>query len=158
MSAADLDTFLTQCDVFLPSEAEIRVLAPGEEVLPALSRLAHQGRAIVVGKLGSRGSVVVAPDHEPIEVPPYPVSAPDPTGAGDAYAGGFMAGFAATGDPAVAACCATVSASFAVEDFGPYRLLAATAAEARKRLQHVASGVPAVTEINRLATFLEHHA
>jgi ribokinase len=40
---ADLDAFLDECDIFLPSEAEIRILVPGEEPMPALRELARRG-------------------------------------------------------------------------------------------------------------------
>jgi ribokinase len=158
MTPADLDAFLDECDIFLPSEAEIRVLVPGEEPLAALRRLARRGGAVIAGKLGAAGSVVIAPGDEPVAIPSLPVPAPDPTGAGDAYAGGFLAGFLATRDPVLAACCATVSASFAVEGFGPNRLLAATAREARERLGDVVARIPRAQAAPELDILMETDA
>jgi ribokinase len=155
MTPADLDAFLNECDIFLPSEAEIRILVPGDEPLAALRGLAQRGGAVIAGKLGASGSVVIAPGGEAVAIPPHPVPAPDPTGAGDAYAGGFLAGFLATRDPVLAACCATVSASFAVEGFGPYRLLAATAREARGRLRQVTARIPQARAAPELDILME---
>ena len=69
-----------------------------------------------------------------LEVPALPVVAIDPTGAGDAFCGGFLAGLMRTGDAFAAACFGTVSASFAVEAFGPFHLLGATPGSAAERL------------------------
>jgi ribokinase len=59
----------------------------------------------------------------------------DPTGAGDAFCGGFCASLLAADDPVLAACRGTVSASFAVEGFGALHALGADRAEARRRLE-----------------------
>jgi ribokinase len=58
----------------------------------------------------------------------------DPTGAGDAFAGGFMAGLAGGDEVRGALARGVVSASFALEDYGAAALLAATPAEAEQRL------------------------
>ena len=71
-------------------------------------------------------------------IPAVPLNLRDPTGAGDAYCGGFLAGLVATDDPLCAALCGTVSASFAVESFGPFHLLAASRAEAASRFRALA--------------------
>lgn len=155
MTAGDLDALIGACDIFLPSEAEIGILMPGEDPVRALRQLARPGGAVIAGKLGSRGSVVIAPGDEPVAIPVYPVDAPDPTGAGDAYAGGFLAGFLATRDPVLAACCATVSASFAVEGFGPHRLLAASPAQARERLARVVAQIPRAQATPGFDTLME---
>ena len=44
----------------------------------------------------------------------------DPTGAGDAYCGGLVAGWLATGDPVVAAACGTISAGETIGAFGAF--------------------------------------
>jgi sugar/nucleoside kinase (ribokinase family) len=48
----------------------------------------------------------------------------DPTGAGDAFCGGFLTGLIETGDPVEAALRGAVSASFAVEGCGAEPLMA----------------------------------
>jgi sugar/nucleoside kinase (ribokinase family) len=68
----------------------------------------------------------------------------DATGAGDAFCGGFLAGFAQFNDVAEAALRATVSASFALASVGPTALAAVSAdaasarlADARRRMTRV---------------------
>lgn len=143
MTDADLAAVLAGCEAFLPSEKELRALVPGEAPERAVASLAGRG-AIVVGKLGPSGCIVGDPrSPAPVAVPACPTRAPDPTGAGDAFCGGFLAGLLRTRDPVLAACCGAVSASFAVEGFGPARLLGAGAAEAWCRLRRLAARVPA---------------
>lgn len=137
MTAADLAAVLAGCDVFMPSEKELRALLPGEPPARAASLLAQRG-CLVVAKLGAAGCVL-AERHGLTEIPAYLTNAPDPTGAGDAFCGGFLAGLVRTASPVLAACCGTVSASFAVEGFGPGRLLSASPSEALRRLRMVAA-------------------
>jgi sugar/nucleoside kinase (ribokinase family) len=58
----------------------------------------------------------------------------DPTGAGDAFAGGFLAGRLRGETIERALARGVVAASFALEDWGATRMLQATADEAAARL------------------------
>ena len=60
----------------------------------------------------------------------------DVTGAGDAFAGGFLAGWLAGADLPVSLAQGVVAASFAVEDWGSRGLGQATPSRARERLRH----------------------
>jgi ribokinase len=71
----------------------------------------------------------------PVHVPAIPAPMVDPTGAGDAFAAGVLAGWL-RGEPHERALQrGIVGASFAVEDWGPAGIFRATpdAAEARLR-------------------------
>jgi len=110
--------------VFLPSELEMRLLYPDLEQLPALdfaaraaARLDAWRPALVAIKLGSLGSLVRWGGRS-VHVPAPTMHVVDPTGAGDAYCGGFAAGWLATGDPRVAAACGTVAAGEVIGRFG----------------------------------------
>ncbi len=130
-----LGQLLAGVDAFLPSEAEQLALCP--ELAPAAALRAWAARGVRVAgvKLGARGSCLFdRARDEMIDTPALGVVARDPTGAGDAYCGGFLAGFVRSGDVRIAACCATVSASFAIEAFGPFHLLTTTRVAARARL------------------------
>ena len=59
----------------------------------------------------------------------------DVTGAGDAFVGGFLSGFLASGDTQRGIEWGIVAASFAIEDWGARGLLAATPAQANARWQ-----------------------
>ena len=138
IAAAPLEPLLAGVTAFLPSEKELALLAPGHSRSAGLLHLLCAGLGIAVVKLGANGSLLrTAPAQTCWRIAPLDVVALDPTGAGDAYCGGFIAGLLLTGDPLQAACHATVSASFAVEAFGPFHLLQADRALARERLAQV---------------------
>ena len=78
-------------DVLFANEQELRALtgepAGGEETLRAASRFAPN----VVMKTGPRGCIVLDGDRV-FESPAYPAQPLDTTGAGDAFAGGYLFG------------------------------------------------------------------
>jgi hypothetical protein len=91
----------------------------------------------------------------------------DPTGAGDAYCGGFVAGWIATQSPVVAAACGTVAASEIIGAFGafggaPDRGLRARLDSVDQILASHGSSGGAVTDrqegLRRLHKALDHHA
>jgi sugar/nucleoside kinase (ribokinase family) len=137
-SAADLRHMIRLVDGFLPSERELAVFVPDSSPAEALRWLADQTDAHLVAKLGPKGSLVWdRRQHRAIPIPAFPVEALDPTGAGDAYCGGFLAGLILTGDPVRAACHGAVSASFAIGGFGVDTLLSADHALAKRRLENL---------------------
>ena len=130
-------------DALLPSERELALMVPGLSATGGLTRLAALGAKTTVVKLGPVGALVLAEGAaKPLHIPALPVTARDPTGAGDAFCGGFLAGLLRGVDPIVAACCGTVAASFAVEAPGPFHLLDANRAEARRRLAATLAHLP----------------
>ncbi len=115
----DLAPLLSQVDAFLPSAVELAALVPGAGVDDALRTLAGRCRGEVAVKRGREGSLVWdrAGDRS-IAVPAMIVDAVDPTGAGDSWSGGFLAGLVETGDPVRAACFGAVAAARIVARFG----------------------------------------
>lgn len=75
-----------------------------------------------------------------MHVPAYPTRAVDPTGAGDAFAGAFVATLASQGEQALALAArrGAAVASIAVEDFGPRALERASRAEIERRARALA--------------------
>ncbi|WP_182422231.1 PfkB family carbohydrate kinase [Aureimonas sp. ME7] len=130
----DVAGLLNRLGCFLPSEKELAELVPTVAPAAALQTLSALGPALLIAKLGAQGSLVQEPDGRPVAVPAVRVPAIDPTGAGDAFCGGVLAGLVLTGDPILAACLGTVSASFAVEAFGPFHLAETSCDAARARL------------------------
>ena len=121
----------------LPSAEDVyRIFGPGVDLRRAACRLAQASGGPVAVKLGASGSLLYRPRQDRFDtIPIVRIKAIDPTGAGDAYAGGFLAGLLRTGDPLEAALWGTVSASFVVEGYGAaYALATATAAERDRRL------------------------
>ena len=132
---------LTGVDDFLLSEDEMMVDGGLEQPRPILAELCGDsaggtGAGRVFYKRGARGGVVYDPrDRRFLEWPARARAVVDPTGAGDAFAGGVLAG-QLLGEPLARALeLGIVSAAFAVEGEGARGLLAATPETARQRLR-----------------------
>lgn len=108
---------------FQPSEEELRALFWGEtnDLWDMAKQIAAFGPRIVVIKRGPQGQYLFdAAANRRYEIPAYPSRMADPTGAGDAFAGGFLAGIHKTQDPLMAVLYGSVSASLKVEGSGPF--------------------------------------
>lgn len=135
-----LDAMLATVDAFLPSEKELALLCPGAAPLEAVRALAARARGLVCAKLGADGALLRGPSGQAVvHVPAVPVVAVDPVGAGDAFAGGLLAGLVRGGSPLLAACRGAASASFTVETVGALAPLAVPLVEAERRLAALAS-------------------
>ncbi len=119
----DLRVVLSGLTAFLPSEEELRGLFWGEtnDLWEMAAAVGEYGCEIVVVKRGGLGQLVydVAGKHK-WEVPAYPARVVDPTGAGDAFCGGFLAGYKTTLDPLQAAMYGNISASLKLEGCGAF--------------------------------------
>ncbi|MDQ6747305.1 MAG: PfkB family carbohydrate kinase, partial [Candidatus Dormibacteraeota bacterium] len=80
---------LVAARVLLGTEAEVVMLAGGETDAPASLLMSRFDLDAVVVKRGAEGAELWTPATV-YELPAYPVDAVDPTGAGDALAGGFL--------------------------------------------------------------------
>lgn len=115
----DLTPILSRLDAFLPSEVELRRFVPGAELSDALAVLAKRCPGAVAVKLGPRGVLVWdRAQGDATLVPADSVQAIDPTGAGDSFCGGFLAGLVQTSDPLRAARFGALSAGRVVRHFG----------------------------------------
>jgi len=85
---------LPHCDLVTPDLAEARAITGEREPERAAARLRELGAATAVVTLGPDGCVV-AGDGFAGRVPPCAVTAVDGTGAGDAFAAGFLYGLLA---------------------------------------------------------------
>lgn len=135
---SDLKVLLDPLTAFLPSRDEVHARFPDLTPEAALDRLAPLARKATVIKMGRRGALVY--DRvlgKRAAVPALPVQVKDPTGAGDAFCGGFLAGLLEGRSALAAAACGAVSASFAVEDFGLSGMRRATPAERDRRARWV---------------------
>ena len=129
---------LANVDALFVSEDELRLPAAVLDPRAALRALAGAGGRLrfVAFKRGRAGGLLYdARERAFMEWPPVPRLSGDPTGAGDAFAGGFLAAIVAGRTLESALDQAIVSASFALEDWGANGLLAATREEADRRLR-----------------------
>lgn len=77
-------------DIVFANEDEVKALT-GKELEPAVAELASMC-SIAVVKIGARGSIIRHGDDQ-LHVPVYEAKRVDTTGAGDAYAAGFLYGW-----------------------------------------------------------------
>ncbi len=80
----------------------------------------------------TRGAIV-ATAAASWHIPAYPTRLRDPTGAGNAFSGALLAGWAGGEDVRIAACGAAAAASFMIEQHGPPADLLAIQAEWERR-------------------------
>ena len=119
---------LHRVDLFFLNDSEARELTGAENILKAAEGIQMMGPSIVVIKRGEFGALACT-DRGWFSLPAYPVEGlKDPTGAGDAFAGGmlgYLARCGVTNEASVRTGMAhgTAVASFAVEEFGVEGLL-----------------------------------
>jgi sugar/nucleoside kinase (ribokinase family) len=129
---------LREVDVLVINDSEARMLAGEPNLVKAARAIVALGPRVVVIKRGEYGAVLVSAD-EFFFTPAYPLeSVFDPTGAGDAFAGGFMGYLAQRGltDAASvrrAMVFGSVMASFVVEEFSLDRFKRLSADEIQVR-------------------------
>jgi len=85
-----LDRVLTQADVFLPSGEELFLFSQKTEEEAALNDILNRGVQAIVLKKDKAGSRYHSPTAS-FSLPAFPVEEIDPTGAGDCFAGTFVA-------------------------------------------------------------------
>ncbi len=133
----DIPALVIGLTAFLPAEKELRALFHGRstDLWEMMEALANYGCELIVVKRGERGQLLYdAGAHRRYEISAYPARLADPTGAGDAFCGGFLAGYRQTYDPVQAVLHGSVSASLVVEGSGPFYALDALTGLAQARL------------------------
>ncbi len=97
---AQLTEVIKRVDVLLMSEEEVRQYTNQPSIAAAVRQLFSLGLKYVVVKLGSYGALLFGADGTYFTAPSYPLEEViDPTGAGDAFAGGLL-GYLSTVQPA----------------------------------------------------------
>jgi sugar/nucleoside kinase (ribokinase family) len=131
---------LRHIDYLIINDTEARELSGDWNIYRAARWVLTHGPRGVVIKQGEYGAILM--DAEMLfKVPAYPLEEVfDPTGAGDAFAGGFMGHVARTGDlsPAnlrLAMVYGAAMGSFAVEEFGIRRFDAVDVDEVEARVR-----------------------
>lgn len=119
----DMPALVTGLTAFMPNEDKLRTLfhSRSTDLWQMMEAISDYGCEIVVVKRGERGQLVYdRTTHTRWEISAYPARVVDPTGAGDSFCGGFLAGYKRTYDPLQAALYGSISASFAVEGSGVF--------------------------------------
>jgi sugar/nucleoside kinase (ribokinase family) len=138
----DLAEVMRRVDGLMVNDAEAKALARESNLIAAGRRLLASGPKFVVVKKGEHGAFLFARDRS-FALPSYPLDVvKDPTGAGDAFAGGLMGSLAASGEARSADVVrgmvyGTVTASYAVSTFSLEGLSAVTRADVEARAEEL---------------------
>ena len=128
-----LTEVIKRVDILLMSEEEVRQYTECASLVVGVRQLLALGLKFVIVKLGSYGAFLFGADGTYFSAPTHPLEEViDPTGAGDAFAGGFL-GYLSTVQPGPEACYAiddikrgvvhgNILGSFVCEDFSIGRL------------------------------------
>ncbi|MDE2835528.1 MAG: PfkB family carbohydrate kinase [Bacteroidota bacterium] len=129
---------IARVDCLIINDSEARQLGESSNLISAAHRILGMGPRVLVIKKAEHGAQLFA-EGGVFCVPAVPLaSIVDPTGAGDAFLGGFAGSLSAAGSHGFealqrAVVYGTVMASFCVEELGPGRLSQVEAAEIRER-------------------------
>ncbi len=135
----DLLQVLTKIDVLMVNDSEVRQLSGEYSLVKGAKKILEMGPKFLVIKKGEHGALLFHEDHV-FFAPALPLDDVfDPTGAGDAFAGGFIGHLARTenisfNNMKTAIIVGSALASFCVEKFGPERLKEITKKEIDERL------------------------
>ena len=119
----ELPALLNSVTAFLPSQEELKNLFWGEthDLWEMAEAVSMYGCDYVVIKCGARGQLLyLASNKRKYIVPAYPARVADPTRAGDAFCGGFLAGYCRNYDPLEGVLHGNVSASLKLEGSGAF--------------------------------------
>jgi sugar/nucleoside kinase (ribokinase family) len=125
-------------DGLIINDSEAQMLTGEPNAIVAADKLLKMGPTFVVIKKGQHGAILKHPDGVCV-LPAYPAKTViDPTGAGDSFAGAFMAHIAQVDDTSFktlkqAMAYGTTVASFTIESFSVERLQQITRADIDKR-------------------------
>ena len=123
----DLKHTISLVDVLMVNDSEARQLSGDYSLVRAAQKISAMGPKFVIIKKGEHGALLFH-DNKIFSAPALPLEEVfDPTGAGDTFAGGFIAHLAKTKDISfnnmkTAIIVGSALASFAVEKFGTERL------------------------------------
>jgi sugar/nucleoside kinase (ribokinase family) len=139
-----LERLLERVHLLVINDEEARLLSGERNVVRAARRVLRMGPKRLLVKRGEYGVIQFASDSV-FAVPAFPLEEVfDPTGAGDAFAGGFMGELARSGDSTEAGLrraivYGSVLASFVVEDFGYRRFQTLTTDDIERRYRQFVS-------------------
>ena len=137
---ADLLELLEHVDMVTLNDAEARQLTEKANLVQAAQWIMGRGPRHVIIKKGEHGAFMFT-EKSIFFAPAFPLeNVFDPTGAGDAFAGGFIGYLAKTGDLSEAnmrraVIYGSVMGSFAVEKFSIERLMTVSRAEIDQRMR-----------------------
>lgn len=145
---------LIEGSLFTPSQLELGLLFPDLAVCgdphdlarAGADRLLAMGARAVAIKLGVDGCLVADASDRTV-LPALPTVVVDSTGAGDAFCGGFLAGYLKSGSLLLGAVCGTVSAAHIIRGFGAFHADLPTSRDLLGQSTHLFRAIGAPPEI-----------
>lgn len=119
----ELPVLLNGVTAFLPSQEKLRNLFWGQthDLWEMAEAVSVYGCEYVVIKCGAQGQMLYDTNTKKRwEIPAYPARLADPTGAGSAFSGGFLAGYCKNYDPLEGVLYGNVSVSLSIEGSGAF--------------------------------------
>jgi sugar/nucleoside kinase (ribokinase family) len=141
---SDIPSLVTGLTAFIPAEEDLRALFEGksEDIWEMAEALTGYGCEHVVIKRGERGQWLYdAASKSRWEIPAYPARVANPTGVGDAFCGGFLAGYRQSYDPLEATLYGNIAASIISEGSGIFFALDVLAGLPQARLDSLRQSV-----------------
>ena len=136
LTQTELQALLSAGQIFSPNVQEAVSLVGSAEPRELIQKMVDAGAKIVALRQGENGTTVHRADTgETRHIPAFKITVVDPTGAGNAFCGGFLAGWLKTGDIYTAGLYGAVAASFLLEQVGLPEITTEIQAKARKRYQ-----------------------
>jgi cytidine kinase len=142
-SARDkLEEVISKINLLIVNDAEVKKLTGNSNLIKASKEIIKKGPEYIIVKKGEHGSMLVSNDKIYI-LPAYPVeNVIDPTGAGDAFAGGLLGNLAykknITAEHIFSAMgAATIMSSYAIQSFGLNSLQQTNIKAINDRLTHL---------------------
>jgi hypothetical protein len=136
----DIPGMIEGANALLTTEEKLLNLFQGrsKDIWEIAENLSSYNCPFIIIKRGMQGQYVYdSVEKKRWALPAYPSSSTDPTGAGDAFNGGFLAGLRTTYDPLEAALEGNISASLCVEGSGAFYALDGLPGLAQARLENL---------------------
>jgi hypothetical protein len=140
----EVPPLITGLTAFLPSEEDIRDLFQGQsdDLWEMADSLAAYGCEFIVIKRGENGQYLLdAAAKTRWEIPAYDSRLVNPTGVGDAFCGGFLAGYRKTYDPVEAVLYGNISAAIVSEGVDPFFALDVLPGLPQARMNHLRQAI-----------------
>ena len=140
----EVPAILTGLTAFIPAEQDLRSLFDGhsDDLWEMAEAIAAYGCEFVIIKRGERGQLLYdAASKTRWEVPAYPARLVNLTGVGDAFCGGFLAGYRHTYDPVEGILYGNISAAVVSEGTGAFFALDVLPGLAHARLESLRQSI-----------------
>ena len=134
----EFERLVNEADIFSLNLEEAHSMIGFDTPINLIKQILSAGAKIVLLRMGADGSLVgVQRNHTIWQIPAVPVNVVSPVGAGNAFCGGFLAGYAQEKEILRAAGMGAVSASLIIEQYGMPDITEEMIDKAEKRLETI---------------------